>query len=71
LPGSSGNQLDRTGDDAFLAAVSYQKMDMVRGHHIVENTQPKPLFSFKQPPEPIAVVLLQTLKETLFYDSGG
>lgn len=43
LPCPSGDELNRVGDDVCFAVVSYQKVDVIGGHHVVQNAKTKAL----------------------------
>lgn len=56
LPRSPSYQLDRVRNHLSFADISDQKVDVVRGHHIVEHTQPIALLGLEKPPQVSAPV---------------
>jgi hypothetical protein len=49
LTGPARNKLYRFRDHFVASAIKYEKVDMVRNHHVVQNTQPVAFFCLKQP----------------------
>jgi hypothetical protein len=70
LGSSPGNQLETFGDD-YRAAIDDQQMDVVGGHYIVENSQPKTLLGFKKSEKPPYSVPGEFQKKFLFVAPMG
>ena len=45
----SGNQLNRASNDVSFAVVSYKKVDVVGGYHVVEHTETIALLCLEEP----------------------
>lgn len=65
LSSSPGNQLETFGDD-LRATIDDQHMDMVGGHHVVQNSQPKAFLGFEEPAKPAPTVPGKFQKKFLF-----
>ncbi len=71
LPSSSGDQLNRIGDDISSAVVSDKKVDVIGGHHIVEHTRAVPLVSLENPLQISAAVPGKLEQEFLLMAAVG
>jgi hypothetical protein len=71
LPGSSGYQLYRFGDNIPIAIIPDDKMDMIGCDCIIEHAQSKSLPRFKKPPKPTSSVSAKFQKKFLFVTTVG
>ena len=70
LGGSASNQLQALGNNV-LFSIDNQKVNMIRGHNIVEYTQAVPFFCLKEPVTPSFPVFFKTEQELLLMAPVG